>query len=90
MKHRSAGPWFVAPFLILFALFFITPLGYAAYLSFFQHKLIGGTVFVGLDNYVKAIADPQFLRGVLRVAHPNRTRCTTDRGCCLLRRKTHD
>jgi multiple sugar transport system permease protein len=68
VKHRSAGPWFVAPFLVLFVLFFVTPLGYAAYLSFFQHKLIGGTVFVGLDNYAKAVADPQFVRGVLRVA----------------------
>ena len=68
MKHRSAGPWFVAPFLILFVLLFVTPLGYAAYLSFFQHKLIGGTVFVGLDNYLKAVTDPVFLRGVARVA----------------------
>ncbi|MBP2326647.1 multiple sugar transport system permease protein [Kibdelosporangium banguiense] len=53
---------------MLFVLLFLTPLGYAAYLSLFQHKLIGGTVFVGLDNYVKAVTDPQFLRGVLRVA----------------------
>jgi multiple sugar transport system permease protein len=59
---------FIAPFLVLFLLFFIAPLVYAAYLSLFQHKLIGGTVFVGLDNYAKAITDPQFLRGVLRVA----------------------
>jgi multiple sugar transport system permease protein len=65
---RRAGALFVAPFLALFVLLFLTPLGYAAYLSLFQHKLIGGTAFVGLDNYVKAVTDPLFLRGVLRVA----------------------
>jgi multiple sugar transport system permease protein len=59
---------FIAPFMVLFLLLFLTPLGYAAYLSLFQHKLIGGTAFVGLDNYLKAVTDPQFLRGVLRVA----------------------
>ncbi|RSM91873.1 sugar ABC transporter permease [Kibdelosporangium aridum] len=67
-NHGRAGIFFVAPFLVLFLLFFIAPLAYAAYLSLFQHKLIGGTVFVGLDNYIKAVTDPQFLRGVLRVA----------------------
>jgi multiple sugar transport system permease protein len=67
-RRNAAGPLFVAPFLGLFALLFLAPLGYAAYLSLFQHKLIGGTAFVGLDNYVKALADPLFLRGVLRVA----------------------
>jgi multiple sugar transport system permease protein len=67
-RHGTAGFLFIAPFLVLFLLLFLAPLGYAAYLSLFQHKLIGGTVFVGLDNYAKAVTDPQFLRGVLRVA----------------------
>ncbi|GGK70087.1 carbohydrate ABC transporter permease [Streptomyces flaveus] len=67
-RTRSAGPLFVAPFLILFLLLFLAPLGYAAYLSLFQEQLIGGTVFVGLDNYVTALKDPQLLHGVGRVA----------------------
>jgi multiple sugar transport system permease protein len=66
--RRSAGPWFVAPFLLLFLLLFLTPLGYAAYLSLFQQRLIGGTVFVGLDNYLQAFKDPQLIHGVVRVA----------------------
>ena len=66
--HRSAGPLFVAPFLVLFALLFLAPLCYAAYLSLFQQRLIGGTVFVGLDNYAKALKDPLLHDGVLRVA----------------------
>ncbi|WP_037679659.1 carbohydrate ABC transporter permease [Streptomyces griseus] len=66
--RRAAGPLFVAPFLVLFLLLFLAPLGYAAYLSLFQQRLIGGTVFVGLDNYVKALQDPLLLHGVGRVA----------------------
>ncbi|WP_042394302.1 carbohydrate ABC transporter permease [Streptacidiphilus carbonis] len=66
-RQSAAGPLFVAPFMLLFVLLFLAPLGYAAYLSLFQHKLIGGTSFVGLDNYTKALQDPQFLHGVLRV-----------------------
>jgi multiple sugar transport system permease protein len=67
-SRRTAGPLFVAPFLLLFVLLFLAPLGYAAYLSLFEHKLIGGTTFVGLDNYVTAVQDPQLIHGVLRVA----------------------
>jgi multiple sugar transport system permease protein len=67
-RHRAAGPLFVAPFMILFLLLFLAPLGYAAYLSLYQERLIGGTAFVGLDNYVTALKDPLLLHGVGRVA----------------------
>jgi multiple sugar transport system permease protein len=67
-RKRSAGPLFVAPFLVLFLLLFLAPLGYAAYLSLFQDRLIGGTTFVGLENYVTAVQDPLLIQGVLRVA----------------------
>src|SRR5690349_77440 len=67
-SRRTAGPLFVAPFLLLFVLLFLAPLGYAAYLSLFEHKLVGGTTFVGLDNYVTAVQDPLLIQGVLRVA----------------------
>ncbi|MFI6661152.1 carbohydrate ABC transporter permease [Streptomyces sp. NPDC050523] len=67
-RGSGAGPLFVAPFLVLFVLLFLAPLGYAAYLSLFQERLVGGTVFVGLDNYVTALKDPQLLHGVGRVA----------------------
>ncbi|MFD9391639.1 carbohydrate ABC transporter permease [Streptomyces sp. NPDC060000] len=67
-RQRAAGPLFVAPFMVLFLLLLLAPLGYAAYLSLFQERLIGGTAFVGLDNYVQALSDPQFLHGIGRVA----------------------
>ncbi|MCX5521988.1 sugar ABC transporter permease [Streptomyces bobili] len=67
-RRRTAGPLFVAPFMVLFLLLFLTPLAYAAYLSLFQERLIGGTAFVGLDNYVTALSDPLLLHGLGRVA----------------------
>ncbi|MEV4799078.1 sugar ABC transporter permease [Nonomuraea sp. NPDC049421] len=63
----QTGLAFIAPFAALFALVFIVPIAYAAYLSLFQDKLVGGNVFVGLDNYTKLFADPQFWDGVGRV-----------------------
>jgi multiple sugar transport system permease protein len=67
-RRGAAGPLFVAPFLVLFLVLFLAPLGYAAYLSLFQSRLIGGTTFVGLDNYLDAVKDPLLRRGVVRVA----------------------
>jgi len=68
---RSRGRWtgwgFLAPFAIVFALVFIAPILYAIWLSLFRTQLVGGTSFVGLDNYVAAFQDPQLWNGVLRV-----------------------
>ncbi|MGP4048118.1 carbohydrate ABC transporter permease [Streptomyces sp. 2A115] len=66
-RRGAAGPLFVAPFMVLFLLLFLAPLAYAAYISLFQEKLIGGTAFVGLDNYITAVKDPLLRDGVLRV-----------------------
>ncbi|WP_424883477.1 carbohydrate ABC transporter permease [Streptomyces sp. SLBN-8D4] len=68
LRQGAAGPLFVAPFMVLFLLMFLAPLGYAAYLSLFQERLIGGTAFVGLHNYLTALKDPLLREGVLRVA----------------------
>jgi multiple sugar transport system permease protein len=62
------GYLFVAPFLLAFVLFFVAPLIYAAYLSLFRQQLVGGTVFVGLDNFARALQDEDLLSGVLRMA----------------------
>ena len=67
-SHGTAGALFIAPFMALFLLLFLAPLGYAAYLSLFQEKLIGGSSFVGPDNYVTALKDPLLLKGLGRVA----------------------
>jgi multiple sugar transport system permease protein len=51
----------------VFVFVFIAPLLYALYLSVFQNRLIGGNSFVGLDNYVAVLSDPQFWDGFGRV-----------------------
>ncbi|BDZ41799.1 ABC transporter permease [Paraoerskovia sediminicola] len=69
MKRRqnAAAYSMVAPFLVIFVLMLVVPLFYAGYLSLFQDRLVGGVSFVGLENYVRALQDPSFLGGVLRM-----------------------
>jgi multiple sugar transport system permease protein len=66
-RHSVAGFLFTAPFMILFLALFIAPLLYALYLSLFQERLVGGTSFVGLDNYKEGLSDDAFLEGIKRV-----------------------
>ncbi len=68
VKHRRAGLLFLLPFLVVFGIGVIAPLGYAAWLSLYRDQLIGGRTFVGLANYTKVLADPDFLDGAGRVA----------------------
>jgi multiple sugar transport system permease protein len=58
---------FLAPFLILFILFFILPLAYALGISVFVDRLIGGNVFVGTQNYIQVIHDSVFWGSVGRM-----------------------
>ncbi|GAC1356405.1 MAG: sugar ABC transporter permease [Ktedonobacteraceae bacterium] len=73
---RTSGGWnfwrrnivlpylFLAPFLLLFCVFFIIPLAYALGISVFADRLVGGSVFVGAQNYVRAFGDGAFWIGV--------------------------
>ncbi|TDO47178.1 multiple sugar transport system permease protein [Kribbella sp. VKM Ac-2527] len=67
--HRDSKGWiFVGPFLAVFALTFLAPIGYAIYLSLFREQaFFGGTVFVGLDNYLDVIQDSKFWEAFGRV-----------------------
>jgi multiple sugar transport system permease protein len=67
--RRSWRGWqFVGPFMVVFALVFLAPIGYSIYLSLFQTRLVGGTSFVGLDNYKATLTDPHFWSAFERVA----------------------
>ncbi|MGW7140825.1 carbohydrate ABC transporter permease [Streptomyces xanthophaeus] len=66
-RNALVGWGFVAPFAAVFGLVFLAPIGYAFYLSLMRDRLIGGTAFVGADNYVRALTDPQFWEGSARV-----------------------
>jgi multiple sugar transport system permease protein len=67
--RRSLAGWrFVGPFMTLFAMVFLAPIGYSIYLSMYRTRLIGGTKFVGADNYTEALKDGQFWSAFGRVA----------------------
>lgn len=69
-RRQAAVPYvFLAPFLILFVAFLILPLTYALVISVFADKLVGGTVFVGFENYAQALGDPAFWGGVRRMIY---------------------
>jgi multiple sugar transport system permease protein len=68
--RQAAVPYvFLAPFLILLVVFLILPLAYALVISVFADKLVGGTVFVGFENYAQALGDPAFWGGVRRMIY---------------------
>lgn len=66
-RRQRAGWLFVAPFGMVFLVFLVIPLGYAFWTSLQTKTLLLGARFVGLDNYVRAFNDPQFLEGIGRV-----------------------
>ncbi|QHZ00284.1 Lactose transport system permease protein LacF [Streptomyces sp. S4.7] len=68
-SRRSWTGWgFIGPFAIVFALVFLAPIVYSIHLSLFRDQLIGGTTFVGLDNYEQALNDDQFWASLGRVS----------------------
>ncbi|MFF9690837.1 carbohydrate ABC transporter permease [Streptomyces sp. NPDC014623] len=67
--RRSWTGWgFLGPFAAVFALVFLAPLAYSVHLSLFRDQLVGGTTFVGLDNYSQALQDEQFWASLGRVS----------------------
>lgn len=67
-RRRDWSGWlFIGPFMAVFLLVLIAPLIYAIYLSLFRETLVGGNSFVGFENYAKALTDPKFWDGLLRV-----------------------
>ena len=65
VSKRLAPYLFLLPFILLFVAFLIIPLVNALGLSVYKTTLVGGTRFVGLDNFHKAFVDPKFWGGVV-------------------------
>jgi multiple sugar transport system permease protein len=66
-RRGRAGLAFVTPFMIVYTLFMIVPIGYAIYESLYTTKLIGGTTFSGFANYATVLQSGPFWNGVIRV-----------------------
>lgn len=68
MRYRKTALLFLAPFLTVFAAFYLAPVVYAIYLSLFVKKRIGigpaKEIFGGLANYLRAVQDTDFLNGL--------------------------
>ncbi|MEG0085747.1 MAG: sugar ABC transporter permease [Niameybacter sp.] len=54
-------PFFVLPTLIAFVIAFIIPFIMGVYLSFTKFTTVSDAQWVGLDNYIKAFSNPDFL-----------------------------
>lgn len=75
-REERTGWLFMLPFVLLFLLVFIVPIGYAIYSSFFQQVATGGGAygggelvnrFVGLENFRYVITSGEFWAGMGRV-----------------------
>jgi ABC-type sugar transport system permease subunit len=60
---------FVAPNLLIFALFIILPIMIAVGLSLFQWDILSAPRFVGLDNYFKIPTDPRAANSIMKTAY---------------------
>jgi len=72
---RWAPYLFAAPAVVLFVVFMLVPIVYAAWLSLQTYRLEGGgilgtrvQVFAGLDNYAAVLSDPELTAGFGRLA----------------------
>jgi ABC-type sugar transport system permease subunit len=69
-QRRLAPYLFISPFFIGYAVFFLYPVLWALYLSFFQQVGIGGEPrFVGLGNYINLLSDETFLRALANTTY---------------------
>lgn len=64
LKRASTPYLFILPFYLLFICFIIVPLFYAGSISLYADRLVGGTVFVGLQNYTQVLHDANFWSGI--------------------------
>ena len=64
-KRFSATPYlFLAPALILIAVFVLYPIGAVVYYSFTSWDIVRPPVFVGLDNYQQLLGDDTFWKAL--------------------------
>ena len=70
-RRRRLAPYlFISPFFIGYAIFFLYPVLWALYLSFFQQVGIGSEPkFVGLQNYANLLSDDTFRTALVNTSY---------------------
>jgi multiple sugar transport system permease protein len=65
-----AGYLFLLPYLVLFSVFLLLPLGYGLWLSFLQYEMLSPEppTFAGLANYREALTDERFWQALWATA----------------------
>lgn len=63
-RERLTPLVFLLPYLLVTAVFFLYPLAYATILAFYQTSGPRSRVFVGLDNFLFILADPDFRKAL--------------------------
>jgi multiple sugar transport system permease protein len=69
VREALVGYGFVALPMAVFIAFFIYPIGYAVYISFFDWGVLGKISSVGTDNYRILWSDDLFRRGLRNIAY---------------------
>lgn len=64
LREIAVPYMFITPFLVIFIIFEVLPLGYALQLSLFRETLVGPTRFVGFENFARVATDARFWAGV--------------------------
>ena len=69
-RRRMAPYLFISPFFVGYAIFFLYPVLWALYLSFFQQVGIGSEPkFVGLQNYANLLSDDTFRTALVNTTY---------------------
>jgi multiple sugar transport system permease protein len=66
--YRRRILWFLVPISVFMLLFFLYPVLYEVYISFFDYSLGGEKTFVGAGNYLKMAQDEQFVNSLKTTA----------------------
>ena len=61
------GYLFLTPFLVIFLVFYVTPLFYAGYLSLFVQRGLLTRIYVGLQNFIGVFSDEQFFGSLANI-----------------------
>lgn len=69
VRRNGWGYIFIAPWLIVYAIFGLYPLVLSFFLTYFNYSFVnpGDQTFVGIGNWVRGVGDPLFWKGVANI-----------------------